>query len=52
MQKDLHICYVDFQQAFDMVEHKKLMEMLEDIGLDGKDIRVIRNLYWNQKATV
>ena len=29
-----------------------MMEMLEDIGLDGKDIRVIRNLYWNQKATV
>ena len=26
--------------------------MLEDIGLDGKDIRVIRSLNWNQKATV
>ena len=52
MQKDLYLCYIDFQKAFDTVKHGKMMEILEEIGLDGKDRRVIRNLYWNQKATV
>ena len=28
------------------------MDTLEEIGLDRKDLRVIRNLNWNQKATV
>ena len=52
VQKDLYLCYIDFQKAFDTVEHGKMMEMLEEIGLDGKDTRLIRNLYWEQKATV
>ena len=52
MQKIQYICYIDFQRAFAMVVHIKLMEMLEDIGLDGKNIMVLRNLYWKQKATV
>ena len=52
VQKYLYICYIDFQKAFDTVKHEKMMEILEEIGLDRKDLRVIRNLYWNQKATV
>lgn len=28
------------------------MQRLIDVGLDGKDIRIIKNLYWNQRATV
>ena len=29
-----------------------MRETLEQIGLDRKDLCVIRNLYWNQKTTV
>jgi len=29
-----------------------MIEMLTDLGLDGKDIRIVANLYWGQKATV
>ena len=32
MQKDLYLCYIDFQKAFDTVKHEKMMEMLQDIG--------------------
>ena len=52
MQKDIYLCYVDFSKAFDRVKHEDMMEMLDEIGIDGKDKRMIMNLYWNQKATV
>ena len=51
-QKDLYLCFVDFEKAFDMVKHEEMSRMLEDIGVDGKDIRLIVNLYWDQKAAV
>ena len=28
------------------------MKMLEDLNVDGKDLRLIKNLYWKQKAVV
>ena len=52
MQKDVYLCYIDFAKAFDRVKHEDMMEMLGEIGIDGKDKRMIMNLYWNQKATV
>lgn len=36
----------------DRVQHTKLIEILQHIGLDDKDIAVLRTLYWNQYATV
>ena len=41
MQKDLYLCYIDFQKAFDTVKHERVMEMLQDIGIDGKEMRMI-----------
>ena len=45
------MCYVDYAKAFDKVQHGHL-EMLQQLGIDGKDIRVIRNLYWEQTAVI
>jgi len=28
------------------------VEVLQKTGLDGKDLKIIRNLYWNQRACV
>ena len=28
------------------------MKMLEKLEIDGKDLRIIKNLYWNQKVPV
>ena len=28
------------------------MQCLREIGVDGKDIKIIRNLYWDQTASV
>ncbi|KAL3278231.1 hypothetical protein HHI36_013569 [Cryptolaemus montrouzieri] len=50
-QRDIFICFIDFEKAFDRVRHD-LMESLRGVGLDGKDITLIQNLYWNQRARI
>ncbi|GFN73881.1 retrovirus-related pol polyprotein line-1 [Plakobranchus ocellatus] len=39
-------------QAFDKVRHVELFRMIEKLDIDGKYLRVIRNLYWDQTASV
>ena len=50
MKKDLYLCFIDYSKAFDKVRHEKLFNILEHLDIDGKDLRVIRNLYWDQSA--
>ena len=52
VQKDLFIGFIDYSKAFDKVRHDELFNILEGLDIDGKDLRIIRNLYWNQNATV
>ena len=52
MQKDLYICFIDFTKAFDKLQHKNLFNLLEGLNLDGKDLRFLRNLYWEQTACI
>lgn len=44
-RKDVYMCFVDFEKAFDRVQHIKLINILENKDIDGKDLRVIKNLY-------
>ena len=46
------MCFIDYSKAFDKVKHEKLFEMLNQLDIDGKDLRVLRNLYWDQTAAV
>jgi len=50
MKKDLHLCFIDYAKAFDRVKHEKLFTILHDLDIDGKGLRIIRNLYWDQTA--
>jgi len=34
------------------VQHEALFEMLESLDLNGKDIMLIKNFYWDQQAAV
>ncbi|GFO26963.1 RNA-directed DNA polymerase from mobile element jockey-like [Plakobranchus ocellatus] len=52
MQKGLYLCFIDYSKAFAKVRHAELFRMLEKLDIDGKDLRVIRNLYWDQTASV
>lgn len=38
--------------TFDNVKEDKLLELLEHIGLVGKYIRLIKNLYWLQTVNI
>ena len=51
-QKELYICFIGYVKAFDCVKHDKLLELMERLGIDGKDLRLIRNLYYDQKAAI
>ena len=52
VDKDMYTCFIDYSKAFDRVHHDQLIQCLERIGIDGKDIRIITNLYWHQKAAI
>ena len=50
--KDVYICSIDYEKAFDRVKHEKLCEVLAAMNFDGKDVRIIANVYWGQIAVV
>ena len=52
MQKDLYLCSTHYAKAFDTVNHEQLLDMLQNFDLDGKDIRFLVSLYWEQKAGI
>ena len=52
MQRDIFLCFIDYQKVFDTVRHGELLRMLARLGMDKKDLRVIKNLYYQQKAAV
>ena len=43
---------LDYAKACDRVKHTKVIASLEKACIDGKDIRIIIELYWNQKAAI
>jgi len=50
--KKLHVSYVDYEKAVDRVNWTKMMEKLQNIGVEWKDRRQIKNLYSQQSAFV
>jgi len=52
VHKDLYLCFIDYTKAFDKVQHEKLMQILENLDIDGKDLRIIKNMYREQEASV
>ena len=52
LQKNIDICFIDYAKAFDCVAHKKLWEILKEMGLPDHLTCLLRNLYAGQEATV
>ena len=50
VQTYVYICFIDYEKVFDRVRHEPLMQCLSEIGVDGKYIKINRNLYWDQTA--
>ena len=52
VQKEVNICFVDYEKAFDRVNWVKLLDVLKSLGVDWKDRRLIRNLYLGQTVSI
>ena len=45
-------CFVDFQKAFDSVWHGGLFRKLENKGINGNFLKLIKNIYGKRKYAV
>ena len=51
-QKNLYFCFIDYAKASDCVDHIKLWEILQEMGIPDHLTCLWRNLYAGQEATV
>ena len=51
-QKNIYFCLTDYAKAFDCVNHNKLWEILQEMGIPDHLTCLLRNLYAGQEATV
>ena len=51
-QKNIYFCFIDYAKAFDCVDHNKLWEILQEMGIPDHLTCLLRNLYTGQEATV
>ena len=52
VKTDLYMCFIDYTKAFDNVKHNEIFNMLKELNIDGKDLRIIANMYWKQTAAI
>ena len=51
-QKNFYFCLIDYDKAFDYVDHNKLWKILEEMGIPDHLTCLLQNLYASQEATV
>ena len=51
-QKNIYFCFIDYNKAFDWVDHNKLWKVLKEMGLPDHLTCLLRNLYACQEATL
>ena len=51
-QKNIYFCFIDYDKAFDSVDHNKLWTILKEMGLPDHLTCLLRNLFASQVATV
>ena len=50
-QKNIYFCFIDYDRAFDYVDHNKLWKILKEMGIPDHLTCLLRNLYAGQEAT-
>ena len=51
-EKNIYFCFIDYDKAFDYVDHHKLWKILKEMGIPDHLTCLLRNLYAGQEATV
>ena len=44
-QKNIYFCFIDYDKAFDCVDHNKLWNILKEMGIPDHLTHLLRNLY-------
>ena len=50
-RKNIYFCFIDYANAFDCVDHNKLWEILQEMGIQDYLICLLRNLCAGQEET-
>ena len=50
--KKLYACFVDFQKAFDSVWHEGMFRKLENLGINGNFLNLIKHIYKSMTCNV
>ena len=51
-QKNNYFCFIDYTEAFNCVDNKKLWKILKEMGIPNKLTCLLRNMYASQEARV
>ena len=51
-QKNIYFCFIDYDRAFDYVDHNKLWKILKEMGIPDHLTCLLRNLYAGQEVIV
>ena len=51
-QKNIYFCFINYAKTFDCVDHNKLWEIVQQMGIPENLTCLLRNLYAGQDATV
>ena len=51
-QKNIYFCFIDYDKAFDRVDHNKLWKILQEMAIPDHLTCLLRNLQAGQEATV
>ena len=44
-QKNIYFCFIDYEKAFDSVDHNKLWKVLKEMGIPDHLVCPLRSLY-------
>ncbi|KAG1672188.1 Nuclear receptor subfamily 2 group E member 1 [Nymphon striatum] len=50
--KDVYVCFIDYEKAFDRVNWTYLLKLLKQLEVDWRDRKLITALYMNQSAVM
>ena len=51
-RKNIYFYFIDYDKAFDCVDHNKLWKILQEMGIPDNLTCLLRNLYAGQETTV
>jgi len=51
-EKNIYFCFIDYDKAFDCVDHNKLWKFVKEMGIPDHLTCLLRNLYAGQESTV